>query len=106
MKTYVVSLFLSDLVSTIDLQATVQGVDTGHNIDMLFQQASFMIDDLRGINLVNFEEETFLAQFSQILSTDVALAKVKKSLYVSLTCASHSLLYFQSVMAFYHKCIA
>ncbi len=73
---------------------------------MLFQQASFMIDDLRGINLVNFEEETFLAQFSQILATDLALAKVKKSLYVSLTCASHSLLYFQSVMAFYHKCIA
>ena len=30
-KTYVVSLFLSDLVSTIDLQATVQGVDNGHN---------------------------------------------------------------------------
>jgi hypothetical protein len=71
-----------------------------------------LIDDLRGINLVNFEEETFLAQFSQILFTtvqfnmDMALGKVKKSLYVSLNCASHSLLYFQSVMAFYHKSIA
>jgi hypothetical protein len=50
--------------------------------------------------LVNFEEETFLAQFSSLLSStvsfnlDVALGKVKKSLYASLNCASHSILYF------------
>lgn len=50
-KTFSISLFLSDIVSTISIT------------DILSTQSvSLMIEELRGINLINFEEPLFISQ--------------------------------------------
>ena len=70
-----------------------------------------MIEELRGLNLSNFDEQMFLQIVSStvgsLLQLDhgLTIAKVKKSIYHMLICAQQSIEYFQSVLLFYQNAI-
>lgn len=70
-----------------------------------------LIDELRGVNLVNMDEQTFFAAILQtennLLQNDsVKLYEMAKGkLHHYLLCAREAINYFQSVMLFFMKAI-
>jgi hypothetical protein len=70
-KTYVISLFLSDISSTFSLSKAFQqpsarpegsSMPTGNMTNQIIyhQQVGVLIEELRGLNLTNFDEQMFL----------------------------------------------
>lgn len=103
-KTYVISLFLSDISSTFSLSKAFQqpsarpegsAMPAGNltNQVIYHQQVGILIEELRGLNLANFDEQMFLQIVSStttsLLQLDhtITMQKVKKSIYHMLLCA-------------------
>eukprot|EP00347_Sterkiella_histriomuscorum_P005241 403357349 len=92
-KTFSISLFLSDIVSTISFTDK-----------MNTQNVSLIIEELRGINLISFDEPSFISQIMTTQNLDL-YQMCKESIYHMLLCSLNIMRYFKSVLHFFNGVI-